>query len=72
MTDSPDRGVLYLDEDVSQFLHELADREFEGDVQMAMNETIRAMQVAMTKPQDPWASVSWQAGRKAVRKGRQR
>lgn len=74
MSESPDRAVnpLWLAEDVAEFLHDLADKEFGGDVELAMNESIRAIMVAMQEPDNPWAAVSWQARRKAERRGRQR
>lgn len=74
MSESPDREIrpLWLDEDIAVFLHELADREFGGDVELAMNDCLRAIMDAMAQPNDPWAAVGGQARRKAVRHGRRR
>ncbi len=74
MSESPDRAInpLWLDEDVAQFLHDLADREFGGDVEAAMNDCLRAMMAAMTPPSDPWGAVGFQARSKAARRGRRR
>lgn len=69
MSESPDQG-LRLDDDVDRWLQELADRDFGGDAQLALNESLRAVMVAMREPQDPWAAVTWQARRKAQRSGR--
>lgn len=52
---------LWMDEDVAQFLHDLADLHYEGNVEKAMNESLRAVMIAMRTPEDPWAGVSWQA-----------
>lgn len=70
MSESPERGPLTLDVDVAQWLHELADKDYAGDVGQAMNESLRAMMIAMREPADPWGAVSAQARWRAQRSGR--
>lgn len=43
------------------WLHTLADKYYDGDLQRAMNACLRAVMVAEAQPDDPWAAVSWQA-----------
>lgn len=73
MNDTSNEGFrpLWLDEDLAQWLHELAEGDhYDGDVQQVMNDCIRACMVAMTEPEDMWAGVSWQARAKAARYAR--
>ncbi len=56
----PPEAVLRLDVDVAGRLHELADRCFGGDVNAALNGTLRAVFEAEDGPADPWAHVQAQ------------
>lgn len=50
---------MTLDMDVAEWLHAMADAHYGGDVQLALNECLRALLVAeQAKPFDPWATVS--------------
>ncbi len=72
MSESPEREgskLLKLDEDVAKWLHEVADRDYSGDVGVAMNAALRGMMIARTNP-DPWAGVTWLAKHKAQHCGR--
>lgn len=63
MSEPAEDGVqpLWLDRDLAVWLHELAVTRFDGDVERAMNNCIRAVMIAEAQPDDPWAAVSWQA-----------
>lgn len=63
-------GLLRLDDDVALVLHDIAERRFGGDVQMALNEELRAILLAELKPDDPWAAIGYQAvSREQFRRG---
>lgn len=55
---SEPEGLLRLDDDVAVVLHRLADERYDGDVQSAMNDCLRAILFAELKPDDPWAAIS--------------
>ncbi len=51
----PEWAKIWLDMDVATWLHEQADRHYGGNVELALNETLRAVKARMTNPGDLWA-----------------
>ena len=49
---------LYLDREVAEWLHRIANEYCGGDVSRAMNQGLRALMEAERKPDDPWAAIS--------------
>lgn len=62
------RDPLWLDLDVAEYLHQIADAYYDGDVEQAMNACIRAVMAAEKAPDDPWAGISQQAASRAPRR----
>lgn len=63
----PDWAKLWLDRDVAQFLHVLADKYFGGNVELTMNELLRISMAMYNKPDDRWAGI--EAHRRAHARG---
>lgn len=63
-----DEGLLRLDDDVAELLHEIAGQSFDGDVNLAMNECLRAILKAEKVPEDAWAAIGIRARAKAARR----
>ena len=66
VNDIPETALLWLDRDVAAWLHRVADRDFGGDRQLALNGELRATMAADPVRDDPWALVR---ARAMVRQG---
>jgi len=64
--DVPDWAKIWLDLDTAQWLHELADRDYGGDINVALNSVLRAEMARTAKPQDKWAGL--EVRRKTLRR----
>ena len=56
----PDWAKLWLDRDVAEFLHKIADEHFDGNVELTLNELIRILKAMYNKPDDMWAGIEAQ------------
>lgn len=61
---------LWLDRDVAEWLHRIADEHFNGDVEKAMNTCLNALMKAEEKPDDCWAAITSLAASRAPRRAR--
>ncbi len=48
---------LSLDRDVAVWLHILADRDYDGDMRLALNEMLRVVMAQSQGPGEPWAAL---------------
>jgi hypothetical protein len=57
----PDWAKVWLHRDVAQWLHALADAKFQGDVEAALNATVRSVmnQQREPRPQDQVSADPW-------------
>lgn len=60
----PDETPYRLDEDVTDWLYALADQDYGGDVELALNEALHVVMEVSIGREDPWAAIERrQAGR---------
>lgn len=52
---------MWLDEDLAVWLRQVAVIHYDGDLERAMNNCLRAVMLAEKTPDDPWAGVTWRA-----------
>lgn len=53
--------MLWLDPDVAAWLHRVAEANYDGDVQRAMNVKLRVAMLATEPPDDPWKAAMYEA-----------
>lgn len=58
--DIPESAQLWLERDVAEFLHQVADEYFDGDRPLALNELLRIPMAMYAKPSDVWAAIEQQ------------
>jgi hypothetical protein len=61
MSEGRERTNVDIDDDVADWVHQIADDYYNGDVQKAMNVMLTTMMKMHQKPDDVWGPIEWEA-----------
>lgn len=61
--------VLWLDQDVVDWLHEYAAERYGGDFDRCINVMLRMVMTVHQNPERPWAGINYEAGTKGPGRG---